>query len=427
MLRSGRPSLLRALPASGLLLAVIASPGTFVSAQNALQDPLPTIQEADEDSDSGTEDAPEGDDDPDQPQDALTAEQRAEVADAIESLGSNEFAVREQAATDLLQFGLPILSDLRRAAEQTDDPEVRIRAQELIKQLTFGDMEARIEDFLSGAEVKFEGWRVARGLMGDSSGVRELFVELMKEHPDVLSALEGTPRDRAMAMDAAVNRIQAAMFIQRRFPTRADAFALLLPAIFPDVELNTPFENLLISVLQKEAASKLRRDAQLSRPFDGLLGRWIRRSTLANRDDVLLLGMSWGVDDTLMLAVQTLDETNQTETLAFALQAIARFGNRDHVELVRPLLDDKRLATERGYTAAELVRTRVSDAAMATIALLNNVPLSQIGFQNATEHPTFGFVLGEIGFPVADEAPRKAARAKLDKLLEETAEAAEGS
>jgi hypothetical protein len=352
--------------------------------------------------------------------DALTQQQRSEIADALGALGSNEFAERERAASRLLQVGLPILADLRRVAKDSSDPEIRLRAQQLVKQLTRGDMEARIAEFMKGAEVSFEGWRVARGVLGDSIGIRELFIELMKAHPDVLASLEGTPRDRAMAMDSTVNRIQTAMFIERRFPTRADAFALLLPAIFPDVELNAPFENLLISVLQKEAASKLRRDAHLSRPFDGLLGRWIRRSTLTNRDNVLLLGMRWDLDDTLTLAVQTLGESNQTETLGIALQAIARFGTPDHSELVRPLLDDERLATERGYTPSELVRTQLGDVAMATIAVLHKVPLTEVGFQNASEHRTFGFILTEVGFPVVDETPRKAARAKIDKLLKDT-------
>jgi hypothetical protein len=172
-------------------------------------------------------------------------------------------------------------------------------------------------------------------------------------------------------------------------------------------------------VLQKEAVSKLRRDAQLSRPFKDLLGRWMLRSTLASRDDVLLFGMSWDAEATLPLAIQTLGEASQTETLAFALQVIARFGNRNHVNLVRPLLDDTRPSSERGYTPAELVRTQLGDVAMATIAVLHKVPLSEAGFRNANAHPTFGFILTEIGFPVADELQRKAARAKIDKLLED--------
>jgi hypothetical protein len=190
--------------------------------------------------------------------------------------------------------------------------------------------------------------------------------------------------------------------------------------------MNAAFESVLLSVLQKNAASEIRRDAQLSGPFRLLLNNWIARSTLSSRDDVLLFGMSWDIEATLPLAIQTLGEANQTETLAFSLQAIARFGSREQVEVVRSLLDDTRPASVRGFARGERVRTQLGDVAMATIACLYEVPLSEAGFGRAEMHPTYGFVLSDIGFPVKDMAPRKAARAKIEKLLEESP-AAEGS
>ncbi len=349
----------------------------------------------------------------------FTLEQAAEIEESMEALGSKEFAARERAATRLMEIGGPILPQLRRLAKDSADPEVRLRADQIVKQLTRGDMEARIASFLAGEDANLEGWEVARAIMGDSPGVRELFVELMKNHPDLTASLEGMPRDRAMAMDAAVTQVQNALFVERKFPSKADAFALLLPAVDPNVPLNAAYESVLLSVLQKNAVTEIRNDAQLSGPFRTLLGSWMTRSTLASRDDVLLFGMSWDIEATLPLAIQTLGEANQTETLAFALQAIARFGNRDHVAFVRPLLGDHRPSSERGFARGETVRTQLGDVAMAAIATLYKVPLSEAGFKGAESHPTYAFILTDIGFPVGDDAPRKAAREKIDKLLEE--------
>ena len=170
--------------------------------------------------------------------------------------------------------------------------------------------------------------------------------------------------------------------------------------------------------LQKEAASKIRRDAQLYPPFRFLLNRWITRSTLTSREEVLLLGMDWDLDSTLPLAVQTLSEANQTETLAIALQAIARFGDKSQAEFVRPLLDDERPAAERGFTPAEMTRTQLGDLAMATIAVLYEVPLSELGFSEAVADPKRGFMPNDIGYPVDDDSAREEARAKIDELLE---------
>ncbi len=313
MFRSGR--LTTSLPAL-FFFCLISILQSSLPAQAPLESPFPQPAPVETDAPAEADEQPE----------KISPETVLKITTSIEGLGSKEFAVRERAATQLMEIGAPTLPELRRIAKESADPEVRLRADQIIKQLTQGDMQAKIKDFLAGEEVDFDGWRVAQAILGDSDGVRELFVELMTAYPEVTSSLEGTPRDRAMAMDAVVTRVQNAMFVERRFPTRDDAFALLLPAVDPNVPLNAAFENVLLSVLQKDAASRLRRDSQLSGPFIALLSRWITRSTLASRDDVLLFGMSWDVPATLLLARQTLVEANQTETLAFALQAIARFG-----------------------------------------------------------------------------------------------------
>lgn len=409
----GRFPRLRTNPTVGVLLAMMVPVAIPAAAQAPDQPAIPVSDPSDGQDDQQDQRAVLSEQQPLK----LSERQRSEIAELIEALGSSEFAERERAASRLLQAGLPILDELRRAAKESGDAEIRLRTQQLVKQLTHGDLEARIDAFLKGEEVGFQGWRDAREILGDSNAIRELFVEVMRAHPDVLTSLEGTARDRVMAMDATVTRIQTAMFIESKFPTRADAFALLLPAIYPDVELNSPFEMLLMDVLRKEAASKLRRDAHLNRPFADLLGRWIRRSTLGNREDVLLTGMAWDSEATLTLAVRTLGESNQAETLAVALQAIARFGDLDHVALIRPLLDDKRAAAEQGYTRTTLVQTQLGDVVMATIAILHKVPLKEAGFPDASEHPTFGFLVTEVGFPVGDEKARALAREKIDKLL----------
>lgn len=348
---------------------------------------------------------------------ALTVEQLQNIERWVEELAASEFAVRERAATQLLEIGSPVIPQLRQVVQEASDAEVRLRAGAIVKRLTQGDMQARIDSFLAGEDVGFEGWRVTQAIIGDSDAIRELFIELMNTHPDLTASLEGTARDRALAMDKVVTQVQTRMNIERKFPTRANAFALLLPTVDPNVPLNNSFESLVLSVLEKDAASKIRRDAQLSAPFRFLLDRWVLRSTPKHREEVLLKGMEWDLEATLPLAIQTLGESEQTEVLAGALQAIAKFGTRVHAELVRPLLDDTRPSSESGFAQGEIIRTQLGDVAMATIAMLYDVPLKEIGFSEDAEHPSRGFLLSEIGFPVDAKEKRDKARATIDKLL----------
>ncbi|MGI9471765.1 MAG: hypothetical protein ACR2NZ_09555 [Rubripirellula sp.] len=354
-----------------------------------------------------------------EPQLELTAEQKLQIERSIESLGSRGFAERERVALELMEIGPAVLPQLREAANNSVDPEVRFRANQIVEQLTRGDMEARISKFLAGKDVGFPGWRIAETVLGDSIGVRQLYVELLLEYPELPASLDGETRDRVIALEKAITKVQRRLLVERVMPTSADAFALLLPTADKMVPINKSFEDLMLSLLDKETANKIRKDAQLSGPFQMLLSHWIPRSSLSSREEVLLFGMRWELQrPTLGLAIQTLGEATQIETLAIALQSIAKFGGPPQTEVVQSLLDDQRLASDGGFTDDGMIETRLGDLAIATIAIINNISLEDIGFQNAKRHPTFEFIPRDIGFPAKDEEKRAEARAKIDKLIE---------
>ncbi len=334
-------------------------------------------------------------------------------------MGASEFAVRERVAGRLIDLGVAIVPELRRLVADATDPEVKLRANQIIQQLSDGDMAGRIEAFLAGAEADFPGWRVTRAILGDTGGVRELFIELMQEHPEILASMEQATRDRVMALEKAMSGVEDKMFKQFQFPSRADTFALLLPVVDPNLPLGDRFEPVMLSVLVKEEASKIRRDAQLSLPFRGLMTRWIGRSKQENRDTVLRLTMQWDLPIGMELGVQTLEETHDNETLASALQAIARFGGADQVPSVLPLLGDQRPVSEQGFVRGQEMQTFLGDVAMATIARLYKVELTELGIPRSADHPTFSFLIPDVGFASADKEARDSARAKIDELVKE--------
>jgi len=66
---------------------------------------------------------------------ATQAQDEAKVKEAIRGLGSENFEEREKAATELRKAGAPALEALKKAAGESDDPEVRARAKRLVEEI----------------------------------------------------------------------------------------------------------------------------------------------------------------------------------------------------------------------------------------------------------------------------------------------------
>ncbi len=335
---------------------------------------------------------------------------------SIDALGSAEFAERERAAERLMSIGLDAVPALRQLSTH-DDLEVRSRAADLVRQLAEGDFQKRVEAFLSGKDVHFDGWEYFQSRLGSSAATRELFIELTKGYPQLVQALEGTSRDRALTQESTVQRIQTAMFVERRWPKPVDAVALLLPVADPDVPISPAFENTLIGLLRREAGTLIRRDQNLHEPFKLLLGKWVERSSTHIRGEIIWFSLDWGIPEVYPLALGTLNENPRPDVLVLAMQAIARYGNKEDAKQVAKFLDDQRPVADLGQVIGGAPPPRVGDAAMATIAMIYDLPLSELGWPGVIEHPTFSFIADDLAFPADSPESREKARAMIDELL----------
>ena len=341
------------------------------------------------------------------------ASSKKQVDRWIEQLGSTQFAQRERATAGLRAAGREALGSLKEAAVNYDDPEVRMRAADVARGIIQGETAGRIDAFLAGKDVGLEGWPIAQRILGDGLRVRELYVDLVMRHEDVAESLMGSSSDRAQALRAAITRIQRGMFVEQRVPTESDAIALLLMVNDRKLEVNPVDEGALFSVLRKEASSLLFKDPQLSPSFRQLLGGWMTRRDVSNRQEMLWFSMHSDLQEASPLAISTLVESNDPATLSMAAQAASRFGSVRDIVKLKPLLDDDRGASEQQYTGGTIVQAQVRDAAMAAIILISRKKLSEFGLNDDALHPKYGFITQEIGFPVDDPNPRQAALQKV--------------
>jgi len=342
----------------------------------------------------------------------VTADQASEL---IESLAAPTFAQRERAMGEILSIGAAMAPYLKEAIESTDDPELSLRAKQTLSQMTLDDFESRVEIFLSGsadsstkAREWFAGWSEFEAAIGDSNAIRELFVDVLKAHPDSPKSLTTNTADRTTVAERVASSVQLGMLERRQPPTLADGVAILVPLIDPDVRLGGANEMTLLSIFNRQFG-QLQRDPQLWQPVSRLLELWILRSRIENRIDVLWYSMQWDLPASGQLGMQTLQETTEVETLQTAFQAISRFRDReDAPKLVRWLSDERPAMTRMPVVLDQKqVNVKVADTALATIAILYRVPLKDLGMQSGELHPKVGFLVDNAGY-TADQADTRA-------------------
>ena len=429
MMPNSRPSVstsLRAFTPPAASMWIFASLG-FVACV-AFQ-PLPgmqvaTAQDVIDQTPNSTEATPPGktkeSNDADLP--TVTPAQQQKIESLIEQLSARKFAQRENAATELLKIGVPALASLRKELEFANDEESRIRITELIEKLIDGQTEVQIQDFMAMKDVKFKGWPEIRNILGeDTIATRGLFVEILRKYPKLPAAMQRTQttRDRNIALESVVAAVEETQSTQT--PTTADAFALLIPLLDSDVAMPAACENIVISILQLNTGTKIRKDNRLSPIFKYLLGEWMAQTSLANREDVLFYGMDWDLNMACrLLSERTIatEKNASVEVIAICLQALARFGNRNDVATISTLLDDQRPVSKPSVTTQGTITHQVSDLAIAATACIHGVDLEDVGFTGVERHPKFGFLAEEIGFPKDQPEKRVAAQKMIKAILE---------
>jgi hypothetical protein len=386
-------------------------------ASTTAQDPNPQKQANPETAEGGTNEARGA------LETATTPEQQAKITALIEQLGEPKFSQRENASSQLLQIGVPALQSLRKQLQVTTDQDTKSRISELVDRLVDGQIEIKIEDFLAMKDVNFEGWaEIKHILKEDSIPIRKLFINLVQDHPAVPESMQRrlTTRDRSIALEKVIAKVQETQ--NRRFPTNADAFALLLPLTDPNVKMPSACEPLVFRVLQCKTGTDLRKNTRLFPPYSMLLDIWMRQTSVENREVVFFYGMDWNLREaSRLLAHDTIvnHKDVSVDALAASLQAMARFGNQSDLLAISTLLSDPRSVTGASFTAQGRIKNQLGDLAIASIACILGVDLEDVGFKGVKRDPKRGFLIAEIGFP--EKAPEKRAAAlKMVKAILDT-------
>ena len=350
----------------------------------------------------------------------LTEQEVREARLLISNLSSSSFAQREQSAEELLQIGMGVVPAMRRELKMTSDPEVATRLRALIHQLHDGAFESRVKAFTEGQDVDFEGWNEFRLRFGDSLKSRDLFIKLVRRYPKTITSLSGSPRESAQSMELVQTQVSQSLRVAP--PSVTDAVAMLLHAANHDVPVTEAYENTMLMVLRMNPVSRVPSDPVIGPPFKKLINAWVQRSTIGNRSTVFTLALQRDIYAAHPLAIKTIDNSTDEELIVMAMQILARFGSKNDTEKLLKFMDDTR--TLNGFVFHNGVRIEVQlrDAAMATIAILHEIPLSKLGLPDAAVDRYYGFHYEDLIYqtevaPPSDlDQPRKVKRPSVKEI-----------
>ncbi|QEF96152.1 hypothetical protein Mal15_01790 [Stieleria maiorica] len=331
---------------------------------------------------------------------ASSQEFERHVTKLVNDLRSDQFAVREQASEQLFRIGPATLPTLRSIRRQSNDTEQSDRLDRIIESLAKQNLESRIRSFLQGGPSELENWPEFEKWFGDSPPIRELFVDLYREHPDLVDSLGGTPQQLSMGLSRVHRRLIERGVGPREVPQRIDLLALLLPMTDPNFQAGPQYDLIVASLLQLYPANDFRKDAVFGKPFMRIVATWMARSDLSIREQVLRLALQWKMDIGLTLALETLQQNPDPILLCRCMQTIARQGTPKHASLLAVHIHDSTVVFQKRYVGVHGSEVQVGDVAAATIAFLHSVPVTEIGFAEPAEHPIFGIIYEELVVPM---------------------------
>jgi len=306
----------------------------------------------------------------------VTAQDSTRLAALITQLESNSFSVREAASAELLAFGELALPNLRTISNSAPF-EVRHRA-ELIRERIEDDKFASLSrsfllDLNGDNSYGLPAWDKYRELVGASRSSKLLFLEMIREQPELARLIEvvsvPTPSRVAVRTLESLASMEAVRLREEIFALRephlGDAVAMLLVAA--TVPHQTPIEisEIIVSnerrafgghVTQQGYASTA--GGHVAQPGYGnclrkLMSAWLPKTHQSMAPTAMDCALRYDLSEGLEIARRHLTANFDSDTRKLAFYCLARFGNETDLPLLLPLLNDQKVVDEFARSAIE--------------------------------------------------------------------------
>jgi hypothetical protein len=336
----------------------------------------------------------------------------------VGQLASDSFRQRQQAERELAALGVPAKAALMQGLKSAD-AEVRERCRRLLVVVLEQDYQARVDAFAADAQGSTDhqlpGWRRFRELAGETAGARQLFVEMQRSESKLLESSAADPDAGSDLLLSRCEDLQQAASRQLDDDGRPLSLGSIAAAFFVGADPRVPINERLAAYLynfsyQPALQGAMRGGAKLE-PLKRILGAWVARTAgSTNSYPSMMLAMQYDLREGLSPALNVIKQTGaQPHILQFAILVVGRFGEKQHLALLEPLLENASPLVTQNVGGQQL-RCEVRDVALATLVHLSQQDFKQYGLVHLQKNAQTLFNINSVGFAseqLRSEALRK--------------------
>ena len=332
------------------------------------------------------------------------------TAALVKRLVSPSFRVRLQAEADCRQTGSGVIPALVEALKSSD-PELRLRAQELIERIEDDGHSETIKAFLApGSTSGLPGWPIVADLVEDTPAIRSAYADILRDSTPLARAL-AHPHLVAGELQRQLQNFLPVQGMPRRGTGQPVASentsAVMLLLIHPEGKIPLDGE-LQAARTIRQSVIQSASDTPSGQLLRAMVTRWVMTPGSGTAYDRLDTATRLTLPEALVPAIEMLDQRANPYQLNFAFAAIARYGSGAEMAVVEPLLQEKQeLSAAMGANNQKTSTTQLRDLALATLIEMTKQDPTTYGLKASPRDGTNHVVTFVAAFP--DDAQRDAA------------------
>ncbi len=350
---------------------------------------------------------------------ALRAEQ------LVQQLGADRFEQREQAAAELMQLG-PVALPATRQGLKNPDVEIRRRCRVILRLLERRWLREQIHRFLTNPDEsdleQLPGWKHFFEVMGKNrKAAFSLYRQVARDQQSLLLSWND-PRELQRLLE---RNIQA-VYLQSRIPVggqvpspaASTVAGLFVASLHPQVKLNPQTLYALQTISYRgRFRSQVLAEPQAT-PLRHMLTQWLKRyQHEMDPNRLLSWAVSFQLPGALEPAVQVVKNGGPNQhVLVQAMLVLARFGNRQHADLLKRHMKNEQVVYQLRRRANDVLRVEVRDVALAVTIHLYGQDPKRFGFAELQPNPQLVYQPTSLGF--SNPTARNLAFSRWKEFLE---------